>query len=124
MIDFLVVYLIFEGNLSNHFVILIENNVRCMFRAKITSPEPASPFYSGRTSNGRTESKESKTRSDQNRTGTSGMREVVYPRDQETCPSELCTDTRSQAVFFLTLPLIDVFSEENEVNSLVSDQPW
>lgn len=41
-----------------------------------------------------------------------------------TCPSEFCTDTRSKAVFFLTLPLIDVFSEENEVNSLVSDQPW
>ena len=124
MIDFLVVYLIFEGNLSNHFVILIENNVRCMFQAQITSPEPASPFSSGRTSNGRSESKESKTRSDQNRTRTSGMREVVYPHDQETCPSEFCYDTRSKAVFFLTLPLIDVFSEENEVNSLVSDQPW
>ena len=78
MIDFLVVYLIFEGNLSNHFVILIENNVRCMFRAQITSPEPASPFSSGRTSNGRSESKDSKTRSDQNRTSTSGTCEKLF----------------------------------------------
>jgi len=123
MIDFLVVYLIFEGHLSNHFVILIENNVRCMFRAQITSPEPASPFSSGRTSSGRSESKESKTRPKPYR-DIRHLREVVYPRDQETCPSEFCTDTRSKAVFFLTLPLIDVFSEENEVNSLVSDQPW
>ena len=56
--------------------------------------------------------------------GHPAPREVVYPHDQETCPSEFCNDTRSKAVFFLTLPLIDVFSEENEVNSLVSDQPW
>ena len=78
MIDFLVVYLIFEGNLSNHFVILIENNVRCMFQAQIMSPEPASPFSSGRTSNGRSESKESKTRSDQNCTRTSGTCEKLF----------------------------------------------
>ena len=52
MINVVVVFLIFEGYLANHFEILIENKVRCMFRAQITSPEPASLFFSGRTSNG------------------------------------------------------------------------
>ena len=40
----MVLFLIFEGYLANHFEILIENKVRCMFRAQITSPEPASLF--------------------------------------------------------------------------------
>lgn len=44
MINFMVLFLIFEGYLANHFEILIENKVRCMFRAQITSPEPASLF--------------------------------------------------------------------------------
>ena len=44
MIDFLVVYLIFEGNLSNHFVILIENNVRCMFQAQTRHQSLHHPF--------------------------------------------------------------------------------
>ena len=98
MIDFLVVYLIFEGNLSNHFVILIENNVRCMFRAKITSPEPASPFSSRRTSNGRFESK---TRSDQNRTGTSGTCEKLFTH---------VTKRLAQVNFVLILVLKQSFS--------------
>ena len=55
MINFMVVFLIFEGYLANHFEILIENKVRCMFRAQITSPESASLFSSGRTSNGRSQ---------------------------------------------------------------------